>query len=377
MDDKNVFAVSGTLGSCINNILRSEKVDKGYEDINELVGDNRRCVEFMNAKLHDDCFQVEDEKSDIYELSQKRAAHSVLTYFLGVLLKPFGRIFDKIKSGDELWIKTSIYHDYGYFSRYVLRSDVNLKNITNNRYLLTSDHPYIRIFDFSNPHLEELAYSYLQLEQYFEYSRVYHFKNGSKEKVDHGILGGALIFSRLTAKLIKNYYNIDEFWKLKKLCLAIAQHNIFRMKEDIIQNYKNSMKYERIEGYENCLDDIFEEDIKKINSVKLDDKTPLLLFLSLVDTIECFKKFGKRENKDHSFNTATVLDNISFSLKEDEIKLDFSELSRYARQKESTAIWFEDTFKKYKNNIAGFEDWTIFKGSCDGYNLSIKLDHIL
>lgn len=376
----------------IDKIFKKGNYTEEYNSIYDLLSqekDNKpsvpqKCAKFMNEQLHDNLFadvgidkeSEPENKDDLYKVAQSRAQHSVITYFMGLVFKQFGGIFDKIDDNETLWRKTAMYHDKGYYSTYVSRKELDLRKDTNIKWYLLDDkyESDLQILNgYRNNHSEDFAYEYLDLINYFKYFalRKQRIKDDPKindednfefrvENQEHGILGGTLIFNELINKLINNKnYNHKELEEIKKFCLAIAQHNIYKIKgdEDIHTAYEVS-------------DDFAD----KINKVKIDEKTPLLLFLSLVDTVECIKKFSKEKNSGHHFNTKTVLEKLYLSVEKDKIVLDFSRLRKHAEQYNKIE-WFEKIFgnktKGYVNSVESLSGWTVLSGKCDDNNSDI------
>ena len=368
-----------------------------YKSIDELLTQNgndqstvpKKCADFITKQLCDNPFndiilESENNEDDFHKVALNRAKHSVITYFMGLVLKPFGGIFDKIKNGDDLWLKTSMYHDYGYTSDYVKKEKLDLPNGIKAKYYLLDDYyadDLKCISGYKEKHPEDFAYDYSDLIKYFKYFQE-RKKNkprnlekndddweGKIENQEHGILGGSYVFDKLTKLLIKNnIHNQKEFENIKKFCLAIAQHNIYKIKDekDIIIAKKVSP---------NLPDNI--------NNVKINESTPLLLFLSLVDTVECVKKFSRSENKEKYFETYTVLDNLYLSVEKDKITLDFSkllqkaQLQHSAHDKSEKIMWFKKTFcgpRGYANAISTFNEWTILHGEYNNCIVTIRKD---
>lgn len=341
----------------IDEVVSEDKMLQ-YCNIIDVVTDDKSCVEFMNFQLHDDLFETVDKSSAIYELAQNRARHSVITYLLGRVFMPFGRILEDQKETLLLWAKISMYHDYGYHSTYVTQKTINLRDLVKNYLLVNIYTNELSILnDWSILHPEDLAYTYAVIENYFEYSKKLHDKLQDKEKVDHGILGGVLIFDRLVGKWNNSVqHDTKELLNIKKISLAIAQHNIFRIGK----------------CYRPLADGFNLESIYKENPFRIDKTKPWLLFLSLIDTVECVKKFSKGENPNKSFNAKTVLRKLKLSVSVDKIEIDFSDLRKHAK-KEKKEHWFNCVFQNYKNSIEDFSSWTAFCGKENNELITITL----
>ena len=79
----------------------------------------------------------------MYEFAKSRAVHSVLTFFVGLAFMGFGDLTNAIaksvlntndsKDVVRLWMLTSLYHDWGYYSEYTQNcSAINVYNINGD-----------------------------------------------------------------------------------------------------------------------------------------------------------------------------------------------------------------------------------------------------
>ncbi len=360
-----------SLSELINEILDKENVRNEFKKIGEFINSPQKCWKFMNILLRDKAYGKFDPK--VYQQAKDRAKHSVVTYLLGKVLMPFENIIYMENNYKELWLKTSLYHDYGYGSEYIIKENLNLrKDAKIKRYLLQDIYQdkLSCLNKYSCKHPEDFAYTYNLIELYFKYSIEYK-KNNNKEKSDHGILGGTLVFNSLSGKFLKLYRSNklgEELKSLKKFCLAIAQHNIYKIEEKYLQLAKT----------------ISDDFADNINKVIIDERKPLLLFLSLVDTVECVKKFCNNESKkgSHNFSAKIFLEKLYLSVEQDKIILDFSVLRQHAKMKDkgrkisihdanSTTKWFEKTFCSYASGVESFSTWTVLDGICDGDRITI------
>lgn len=367
------------LSELIDEIFKKGNFTEEYKSIDDLLSQEKgktptvsqKCAKFMNEQLHDNLFadvglnnEAEHENNDLYKVAQIRAKHSVITYFMGLVFKQFGGIFDSIDDNETIWRKTAMYHDSGYYSTYVTREKLDLHKDTNIKWYLLDDtyeNDLQILSGYRKRHSEDFAYEYLDLENYFKYFVLRKqrtpkdYSNGGDEEEnyerrtenqEHGILGSTLVFNNLINKLInKKSCNLKELEKIKKFCLAIAQHNIYKIKDE-----------RDIKIAEQISDDF----VDKINIVKIDKKTPLLLFLSLVDTVECIKKFSRGENPEHYFTTKIVLGNLYLLVEKNKITLDFTSLRK--RAENDKIEWFQRIFDDYKNGLLKLNSWTIFQG---------------
>ena len=80
-----------------------------------------------------------------YEFSKDRAKHSVITYFMGLILSKYGGLYNQISDRmkesvrfEHLWMLTALYHDWGYYSKRINNGGLNLRSIVTY-YLLTDN----------------------------------------------------------------------------------------------------------------------------------------------------------------------------------------------------------------------------------------------
>lgn len=323
-------------------------LSKEYSDISNFISDDKKCLDFIKLLLNDALYDDFNQ----HKLAKDRAKHSVITFLLGQVLKNFSGIyyefsdvvnfFDSVLN-QKIWMYVSLYHDYGYFSEYVRRDMENYDSIVKYN-LFANNYNKDELNTLNNFNVEYprvLHYTYDEIMNYDKYARLYHKSHNSNEKSDHGILGGILVFDKLVKKQLNNDIN-NKDWNLvliKAVCLTIAQHNIFKSnKKDRDKLY---LKYNL-------------NRLTSDSTLKIGIETPLLLFLSLVDTIECVKKFGKAKNPDNYLEVKTVLKGIKFSATKNFINIDYTELRITAERKNLD-------FKAYFDSVLGLEKWTEFK----------------
>ena len=88
------------------------------------------------------------------------------------------------------------------------------------------------------------------------------------------------------------------------------------------------------------------------------NRNQLLLFLCLVDTLECVKRFSKGENEKTSLQTKTVLSSINISATQETITIDYSQLHKRIVEKNNPD--FTDSYRRYHEGILNLHDWTAF-----------------
>lgn len=350
-----------TLYALMEKQLRSLDVPEEYRSLEKFIENDDTCVAFIQYVLHDNEFTESEPGSDLYKFAKARARHSVITFLMGLVLANFAGITQHIseyvaeltkyaytkKDNNYLkaWMITSLYHDKGYYSKYLSNDKLDYKK-TFTHYLLTDYYDNQKLFclnDFSKFHSSFFAHSYEQIASYDQYARGYHAREKDNfERLDHGILGGILVFNDLVRKALKTKKYDMDFLLAKACCITIAQHNIFKSNSATLDKaYPLNLSYLHYDS-----------------PFRINIDTPLLLFLCLVDTLECVKKFSKEENEKSSLQTKTVLSSIALTINEDKICINLSELRRRINEKKNPT--FSETYTNYRKGVAGLHTWTTF-----------------
>lgn len=335
--------------------FKKSSPDLKFKSVSEIIKDDKSSAEFIRKVLYDEEYRTVEDSDNLFEFSKERAIHSVLTFFVGLVFLEFNFFHQEIaeavsqcyqfKDVVRLWMVTSLYHDWGYYSKEIEKGNLDLKT-TVTYYLLKDEYEQADwlnpIRNFSLRYPRALAYSYEEINAYDQYIRRYHEKNEDIEKIDHGILGGVKIFNRIVKRIEKDKkaQKRDDLLFAKFACLTIAQHNIFKSKDK-----------EQDEEYG--------VELKKLHSnsnFRVSMRTSLLLLLSLVDTFECIKKFSKRAGNRRYITKQTILDNILLSVTPNEINIDLSSLKKKVLVREDTDL--TKTFQEYVNGLCGFSSWT-------------------
>lgn len=355
--DKN----AETLYTLMDDQLRSLNVPEEFQSLEKFIESDDTCVAFIQYVLHDDEFSEPEPGSDLYKFAKARARHSVITFLMGLVLADFAGITQNIseyvaeltkqahtRKGNnylKAWMITSLYHDKGYYSKYLSNDKLDYKK-TFTHYLLTDYYNNQKLFclnDFAKFHSSFFAHSYEQIASYDQYAREYHAREKDNiERLDHGILGAILVFNDLVRKALKTQKYDMDFLLAKACCITIAQHNIFK-----------SNSAARDKAYPTDLSYLYHNSAFRINI-----NTPLLLFLCLVDTLECVKKFSKEENEKSSLQTKTVLSSIVLTVNEDKIYINLSKLRKRINDKKNPT--FSETYDGYRKSVAELHTWTAF-----------------
>ncbi len=323
-----------------------------YADrIPNVLENEKECQEVINLILNNDVYHSENQHT--IGVTQERAKHILMTYLLGKCFLKFEnfeqRIIEPRKYGlnytKNAWMMTALYHDCGYYNE-------DLKNNTIDLYKFT---PYLlEMAKLQSNKLCNLHYKIDEIEAYDRYVRTYHEKRNDAEKIDHGILGGVWAYEKLLKT--SQYFSWDEL-EIQEICITIVQHNIFK------SNNVNTDKEYQAYGLDR---------LASTSALKIQSSTPLLLFLSLVDTVECIKKFGRRENKQQYLNTKTVLKNLKVTVSQEKIIVDLDSLKQYidknkgkradkyleSKRTANEGNNLKGVYEEYTDALKNFSTWT-------------------
>lgn len=232
-----------SLKELMDEALIEFNIGKDVTSIDKFIKDDEKSAEFIRLVLHDPDYSLPDPQSDLYKFAKGRARHSVITFLTGLVFKEFGDLFSSLDQillhgntenaaediSSKLWLITSLYHDRAYHSEYLKKGHLDYgKNFKYN--LLTDEYSEeaLSILNFfSKKYDGVLAHTYDQILQYDIYAREYHLERSRQDKteiemLDHGILGGMMVFNDLVRKYLKKpLYNI-ELLIIKTCCLTIA-----------------------------------------------------------------------------------------------------------------------------------------------------------
>lgn len=355
-----------TLLDLVEEAYHKHHPDLPYKSVRSFLHNDKESATFIRMVLQDEEFCMPDENSSQYRFAQNRARHSAITYLIGLVFQDFLGLSFSIanhfyilgstkNSFPRLWMLTALYHDWGYYSERLGNAGIVYREEVQH-YLLTDSYLDNRLHSlngFRKKHEEAFAYEYEEIEAYDAWARRYHARNQADEKkkktenselVDHGILGGVFVFDNLVRRALrlKRRSFDDELFLAKISCLTISQHNIFKSPDA-----KRDVEYG--------------DTLKKIHSTSdfvINQSTPLLLLLCLVDTFECVKRLSKGQNESKYLESVTVLSNIWASVSYDEIVLDFEELSKRVDEKKDKDL--QDAYKRYRDTLRGIHTWTTF-----------------
>lgn len=299
---------------------------------------------------------------DINFVNLYRVQHIWITFLMGLGIAKHYSLLDNVNvingmPDDYLWMLTSILHDYGYLKKEVSEwpdlVDVDNYNLLEDRSVVKQ----LQITDsYSVNYPQFLTYPYSTIKAYYDYSKERiksnigegkYSKDG--ETVDHGIYGACKAYSEYcdfykTYEYPRYCFSSDddaneirnmgyERWRIntspevlrlaktepllyKTACLIAAQHNMFRS-----ITYDTDLKYIKY-GLHGLL---------STDPVVISKDNPLLFLLSIVDTIECTKRFRNMSLPNVMYskfglNVRDVLDNVYIDLDDDGLTIDYSHI---------------------------------------------------
>ncbi len=336
----------------VNQVITDVVCHPDYKKLDDFIQNEKASQKFINSLNKCDIFDTDVDNDDsIFNIAQNRARHSAITFLLGLVLWKFGGLKDKIETTNvmegfdkqasfhkayRLWLMASLNHDYAYYSKYLKNPEADYSKIV--RYHLFNDQE-LDLFGYQN-NKEVLRYSYKEILQYDKWARQFHKQHNDDEKVDHGILGGVLVFDRYIRNFIKTKETSQ--YTIKAASLTIAQHNMFKSSEKE-QDEINGVRKPR--------------SLRCGSKSKITFKTPLLLLLSIVDTIECVKRFRKGKNPEKYATTIHVLKTIDMAVDESKIVIDYT---RCLKKGEFVERLFE-SFENYRRSVKGMDEWTCLR----------------
>lgn len=336
--------------------LKSKKMFLEYSSLEEIIADEKKCASVLRRVLNDESFEIPSGKH--YEIVQGRAEHSMINYVLGLVFQEFADLFECIdvvveknimrnkKAADEAWFSVALNHDVGYFRKHILDENLDYEKV--HKYYLFKDNyvkAYERKYDCLNGMSSQVpalyAFTYSEILEYDVRDRERRRNSSGYEKINHGIYGGADFFDRMLRKFDKEDIIENEAVKMvKAVAITIAQHNLYKS-----NSTENNHFYPSKLWYE--------------SDFVIGKEYPLLLFLALIDTVECVKKLGRTNNRKSFFQAKTVLKSIRVKVNRYSIEIDYSELkARLEKKKDESLI---RNYNSYIDGVKDLSSWTCFK----------------
>lgn len=375
----------------MNEALNS--LDSKYRSVEYLIRDSKkninakRCQDFIDDLMYNNTIgHFPGKLSLVYRYSQERARHIAITFLAGMVFSKFCGFYKLLPSvlnrnhedektkaalAQRMWLITSLSHDTGYSLKDELANKTLVLEHVYPMFLLTDLHfdpDMTSVDNFSKNYPKVLAHTYGQIYSYNTYIQTYKNWPPAGEANDHGVLGGIAKFNDLAPKMcsLPKDDRDKELPLIKACCLTVAQHNIFK-----------SSGFDKYSGID--YDDLYQHfDLHHLLSTagfRITNKTPLLLFLCLVDTIECMKRFSKGATKGNYLQAPTILEKIMMYVDESKIILDFSALKAHIDKRDAGIkddnLKLDPVYQRHLNTLKGFHTWTVFKSEVDPNNANI------
>ncbi len=330
-----------------------------------------------------------DHYSEILPDNLYRCQHTFVTFLLGwAMAKRYGLLegINVINSmpDEYLWVLTSLVHDYGYIKAGIAR-EISLEALDGKYHLLSDTCSFKQLdstIDYSSRYPHYLTYSYETISNYYNYrhSTLKSYPPSKDyEANDHGIYGACKCYEEYCEFYIKNEYphycitindNADDIKRMgyehyivnnrpeivqlartepllyKTACLITAQHNMFKSTNATDSDYEHFGLHPLLSSA----------------PIAIDRNNPLLFLLSLVDTIECTKRFEKMPLKDGGYTIGIpiefVLHNVRIRMDDDGIIIDYSSLSKViSNYNSSLREDLQVELNKQVRNVVGLKDW--------------------
>lgn len=379
LTDNQLDSFKETIDSKDNPRSIIDNVEKSYVFV-------RKCLMTRNKG------EMFDNASNF--LSTKKANrfnHIAETFALGMLLSKFSNLEEKICNQfnestfdfENYWLLIALLHDYGYY-----KPDIDQSIVDKEIRKIGSD---IHEYDYDNitySYKKRINKTYLE-NTIFNYFRYRVNPDSKDEKYDHGIVGGINGYNSLIKswkktirkievphyvfkndghiRLIKDkegkvinrlFYSENDISIYKQICYDIMQHNMWKPSTKRIPIYEDFDLYELI-------------DMNK----RIGDDNPMLMLLSLVDTIEFIKRFctidesNKTNRMKH--NPSSIANRISIQINRNQIKIIFPELFNFVK----SGLEFDDKGKseydKWIESIVGLRSWVDIDTSSTDNSITI------
>lgn len=366
-----------------------------WRNIGDFMCDKEKCLRLIYHYL--DVNNIYQQQ-DLNWYNSYRSQHILFTFLLGLGISNRYNLLQGVNTinmmpDEYLWMLTSIVHDYGYLKQ-GLGELPELCDIDGKYYLLSDDSKAWQLDEtnrYSQNYPKYLTYTYDTISNYYNYRRIQlnkHPDNKDNETVDHGIFGACKCYEEYCDFFIENLYRqycvssndkendvrICEYNSVrinpnqhivrlartepvlyKTACLIAAQHNMFRSNGPA-SDYEYS-KY----GLSALLSS---------SPIAVTIDNPLLYLLSIVDTIECTKRFSRNSSCNGLFlhpsrlSVKTILQNIDIELDDDGIIVDYSKLESKIRKNNKFFLlkndWNREMLKlleHHVSNVAGMQTW--------------------
>lgn len=308
----------------MNNVNNFTRLDRIYTQINENVSlwkyyeyaNIREVYPFQDLSNKDKAKEIiknyfnaggkiellNDEVANLARFSNLRAEHTLSTFLLGIYfynnVELIKLSFENFAQDDPyitwlyIWYLSCLYHDIGY----IFENDSNYSQRTLKEILEIEP----------SEGLNGLKYCDLAIK-YYNYRKKFG-------KIDHGVVGGGLLYTKLNNVMASNcndnhpeilyglLFSKDLEKYYKKAADAIIRHNMWNCSSSNIEKHK---EYQ-------------ENELGKLIYERISFKDPFAFLLGLCDSIEPIKKF-------EGATCRQVLENIELKAEKNTITIKVSE----------------------------------------------------
>ena len=339
----------------------------GKYAFSDFVNNQNLCSTFINDFMTQDDNDKEETSPSVL-FHKNRSTHIVITWLLGISLAkafnltklPYG--FANV-SFERMWLLTAITHDYGYLRKELSNENLTMEDLRKPYDLYTDQ--YAEPFDCLNNirKTEEgssfFTYSYEEVFRYFAFRKeqLRDNKYDPYEKNDHGIVGGSLAFIEYCKRVemdskIKLIHGLSglgpsypDMKRQKVACFVTVSHNIYKSNGPESDDKYKEYKLNRL---------------LSTSKQRVTRKNKLLLLLSLVDTIECTKRFSAKINPELYLQEIATLKRIKIDVTKKCVEMDFTPLYKYINHVKKSQEMLE-SLERHMNYLKDLPKWTSFK----------------
>jgi len=285
-------------------------IDKRQDEIEFPLTNKDEALHFINYYFHTGGKEVVFDTHKIFsgdsEIINDRSMHIVSTFFIGIIISDLFPDIKKEKLFLYRWFLTCLFHDYGYIiENNKEKYPPKIYNMSKIRKELsiTKRFPYQK-------------YDRDTINKYFKYIKK------SRLRLDHGIIGGLLLYDRLVKNFEANFkkakkvktdisemgfeylglqWSKNDFKLYAQSADSIVAHNIWLANKE-----KDKTSYREFGGIDKL--------IINNHTDKLSMNDAFILLLAIADTIEPIKFFSQHKEK-------CILQKIKISISENKIKI--------------------------------------------------------
>lgn len=342
--------------------LRETLDDYDYGDVLKIIDRKEDSARYVRKLLDD--MDLPEKRMTLQDLTSKlsiRMNHVLFTFSLGLILAKFTSLDTLIKEEYsryftrkrdvflKVWLMTSLYHDYGYFIQNKYAKCEFLKDFKLENDIFEfgiEEKQAMKLFGLSADEIHNPRYSENVFSSYYH---CYYLKGNVDEPIEHGISGGYALFDEImknnSNKEVSQKKNIKQAMGISKndaknnyyyqdMCFRIMEHNIWTINPE--DSFFKEFAIKELEP------------IYRGNYKKIDVSEPLLMLLSLTDTIEYIKRMSTTglDNSNAQNRPTTIAKKLNIEIETNRITIQYgSDVKRI------------DGFPRWKENIISLRDW--------------------